>query len=154
DPALTRELTTEEFRRAAGDRDPFAPLGELFRRAEGLDAVDTALAVDIQTYLPDDLLVKMDIAAMAHGLEGRSPFLDHEVMEFCATLPSRLKIRGRTTKYLLKRAVRALVPAPIIDRPKQGFAVPIDRWFRNELHAMVGDVLLDPRTLQRGYFQG
>jgi asparagine synthase (glutamine-hydrolysing) len=153
DPALKRELTTEEFRRATGERDSLEHLAEAFRRAEGADLLDATLAIDVETYLPDDLLVKVDIATMAHGLEGRSPFLDHELMEFCASLPAGLKLRGRTTKYLLKRAVRALLPGPVIDRPKQGFGVPIDRWLRGELRAMAHDVLLDARTLQRGYFR-
>jgi asparagine synthase (glutamine-hydrolysing) len=153
DPVLKRDLTTEEFRRAAGDRDSLEHLVEAFRHTEGSDLVDATLAVDVETYLPDDLLVKVDIATMAHGLEGRSPFLDHELMEFCASLPSDLKLRGITTKYLLKRAVRALLPAPVVDRPKQGFGVPIDRWFRGELRTMVHDVLLDARTLRRGYFR-
>jgi asparagine synthase (glutamine-hydrolysing) len=152
DPALKRELTTEEFRRAAGDRDSAEHLAAAFRRATGADLVDATLEVDRETYLPDDLLVKVDIATMAHGLEGRSPFLDHELMEFCASLPSDLKLRGLTTKYLLKRAVRDLLPAAVVDRPKQGFGVPIDRWFRRELKSVARDVLLDARTRQRGYF--
>jgi asparagine synthase (glutamine-hydrolysing) len=153
DPALKRELTTEDFRREAGDRDSLEHLTEAFRRAEGADLLDATLAGDVETYLPDDLLVKVDIATMAHGLEGRSPFLDHDVMEFCASLPSDLKLRGLTTKYLLKRSVRELLPAPVVDRPKQGFGVPIDRWLRGELRTMVHDVLLDARTLRRGYFR-
>jgi asparagine synthase (glutamine-hydrolysing) len=152
DPALKRALATEEFRRAAGDRDSVEHLAAAFGAAQGSDLVDATLAVDVETYLPDDLLVKVDISTMAHGLEGRSPFLDHELMEFCASLPSDLKLRGLTTKYLLKRAVRDLLPAAVVDRPKQGFGVPIDRWLRGELRGLVHDVLLDTRTLQRGYF--
>ncbi len=151
DPALKEELTTEEFRRAAGDRDSLEHVAQAFRREEGGDLVDAALAADVETYLPDDLLVKVDIATMSHGLEGRSPFLDHRLMEFCAGLPSDLKVRGLTTKYLLKRAARELLPAPVIDRPKQGFGVPIDRWLRGALRPMLHDVLLDARTLGRGY---
>jgi asparagine synthase (glutamine-hydrolysing) len=153
DPALKQELTTEEFRRAAGMRDSLEHLAERYRQAAGLDVVDTALAVDLETYLPDDLLVKVDIATMACGLEARSPFLDHAVMEYCASLPSDLKLQGRTTKYLLRRAMRGLLPAEVVERPKRGFAVPIDRWFRRELRTLVHDVLLDARTLQRGYFR-
>jgi asparagine synthase (glutamine-hydrolysing) len=153
DPGLKRELTTEDFRRAAGDRDSDDHVLAAFAAQTGSDAVDAILAVDVATYLPDDLLVKVDIATMAHGLEGRSPFLDHDVLEFCASLPSDLKIRRRETKYLLKRAVRDLLPAGVIERPKRGFAVPIDRWFRGELRDTVHDVLLDARTLRRGYFR-
>ena len=152
DPGVKHELTTGDFRRAAGDRDSLDLLLAAFSRQAGADPTDAMLAVDVETYLPDDLLVKVDIATMAHGLEGRSPFLDHNVMEFCASLAPDLKIRGHATKYLLKRAVRDLLPSPVIDRPKQGFGAPIDRWFRGELRAMVRDVLLDTRTLRRGYF--
>ena len=99
------------------------------------------------------IAVKVDIATMACGLEARSPFLDHAVMEYCASLPSDLKLQGRTTKYLLRRAMRGLLAAEGVERPKRGFAVPIDRWFRRELRTLVHDVLLDARTLQRGYFR-
>jgi asparagine synthase (glutamine-hydrolysing) len=95
--------------------------------------------------------VKVDIATMAHGLEGRSPMLDHEFMEFAASLPSGMKLRGDTTKHILKRAVRGLLPPDIIDRPKKGFGVPLDTWFRHELRDLSGDLLLDGRLARRGY---
>src|SRR5690606_36750486 len=102
-------------------------------RSDAQDPVDAMLDVDVQYYLPDCLLVKVDIATMAHGLEGRSPMLDHDFMEFAASLPSNLKLRGGTTKYLLKQAARRLLPAEIIDRPKRGFGVPLEAWFRRDL---------------------
>jgi asparagine synthase (glutamine-hydrolysing) len=111
------------------------------------------LDVDIQTYLPGDLLVKMDIATMAHSLETRSPFLDHELMEFAASLPPSYKIAGSEQKHVLKSALRGLLPDSILDRPKMGFAVPLARWFREELRGLPADVLLDPQSLDRGYFQ-
>ena len=98
-------------------------------------------------------LVKVDVATMAHGLEGRSPLLDHELMEFCASLPSDLKLRGRTLKYVFRRAVRELLPPEVVERPKMGFGVPLDHWFRNELREMAHDLLLSPRALGRGYFR-
>jgi asparagine synthase (glutamine-hydrolysing) len=97
--------------------------------------------------------VKVDIATMAHGLEGRSPLLDHEFMEFAASLPSHLKLRGHTTKYIFKRAVRPFLPSDIIDRPKKGFGVPLQHWFRGELRELSGDLLLDGRLARRGYFR-
>ena len=100
-----------------------------------------------------DLLVKVDIATMAHGLEGRSPMLDHEFMEFCASLPSHMKLRGRVKKYIFKRAVRDLLPQTIIERPKMGFGVPLDQWFRLDLREMAQDLLLSPRAVERGYFR-
>jgi len=111
------------------------------------------LGVDVATYLPDDLLVKMDIATMAHSLEARSPILDHVFMEFAASIPSSFKLRGLTKKYIFKRAVRDLLPAAVIDRPKMGFGVPTDRCFRRELRELAYDTLLDRRCLDRGLFR-
>jgi asparagine synthase (glutamine-hydrolysing) len=89
---------------------------------------------------------------MAHGLEGRSPFLDHRLMEFAAQLPSTLKLRGGTKKYILKRAVAPYLPREILDRPKMGFGVPLETWFRGELKDVAFDVLLSRRLRERGYF--
>jgi asparagine synthase (glutamine-hydrolysing) len=115
--------------------------------------VERAAHADVQTYLPDDLLVKMDIASMAHSLEVRSPLLDHHVVEFAAALPLDLKLRGLTQKYLLKAVARPWLPAGILDRRKMGFGVPLHRWFREELRDMAYDVLLGQRARERGYFE-
>jgi asparagine synthase (glutamine-hydrolysing) len=117
------------------------------------DPIDTPLAVDVQSYLPYDLLVKMDIATMASSLEARSPFLDHKVMEFCALLPGAYKLRRMTLKYLLKRAGRRLLPPEILRRPKMGFRVPVESWMRGEWRPWVEDLLLSPQALKRGYFE-
>ncbi len=85
----------------------------------------------IRLYLPDDILVKVDRSSMAHGLEARCPFLDINVVDFVRRIPSSFKLRGGITKYLLKKAVRGLIPDEIIDRPKKGFGVPIGRWFQS-----------------------
>jgi asparagine synthase (glutamine-hydrolysing) len=111
------------------------------------------LDVDIQTYLAGDLLPKMDIATMAHSLEARSPFLDHVLMEFAASLPARQKLRGTRGKRILKRALRGTLPDEILDRPKMGFGVPLDRWFRHELRDLPAERLLDPAALERGYLR-
>jgi asparagine synthase (glutamine-hydrolysing) len=111
------------------------------------------LAVDVESYLPNDLLVKMDIATMANSLEARSPFLDHKVMEFCARLPCNYKLSDLTLKYLLKKAGARLLPAETRTRRKMGFGVPVAHWMRGELRPWVEDVLLSPRALKRGYFE-
>ena len=111
------------------------------------------LDVDVQTYLPDDLLVKMDIATMASSLEARSPLLDHELMEFAASLPASCKLRGREKKVALRAALRGWVPDEILDAPKRGFRLPLADWFRGELRDYARDVLLDRRALGRGYFR-
>jgi asparagine synthase (glutamine-hydrolysing) len=108
---------------------------------------------DVNHYLPDDLLVKMDVATMAHSLEARSPLLDHELMEFAARLPDRMKMRGRTSKYLLKTAMRGILPDEVIDRPKMGFGVPLGDWLRTSLKPLLMDTVLSERARSRGYFQ-
>lgn len=149
-----RELLTPEFQAAAGDGDELAAMLDLYRGTDARDFGDATLGVDAALYLPDDLLVKVDIASMAHSLEARSPFLDHEFMEFAATIPFDLKVRGRVKKYILKRALGGLLPEAILHRPKMGFGVPIDRWLRKELRDLLCETLLSPRALGRGYFAG
>jgi asparagine synthase (glutamine-hydrolysing) len=107
----------------------------------------------VLTYLPCDILTKVDIASMAYGLECRSPLLDHRVAELAARMPIRLKQRGRRGKRILTETFADLLPPSIQRRKKMGFGVPIDHWFRNELKPLVHDALLDRRALQRGYFR-
>jgi asparagine synthase (glutamine-hydrolysing) len=114
--------------------------------------VDSMLATDVATYLPGDLLVKVDIATMAHSLEARAPLLDPTLMELAARLPADLKVHGARKKVALRDALGDWLPRSVLDRPKQGFAVPLARWFREDLREYAKDVLLDERTAQRGYF--
>jgi len=146
-------LCTEGFRDAAGSRDPDELLLDRYRATDARNIVDATLDVDLHTYLPDDLLVKVDIASMAHGLEARSPLLDHEVMEFAASLPTTYKLKAGVTKRIFKKAVSGLLPDAILSRPKRGFGVPIEQWFRNELREFASDLLLSKRALERGYFR-
>lgn len=129
------------------------PLDEMFAATSALDAVDAMLAADVAWYLPTDLLVKMDIATMANSLEARSPFLDTRLAEFAAVLPSEWKLRGITSKYLLKSALADLVPAANLHRRKQGFAVPIGTWFRGELREFLADHVLSATFNARGLFR-
>jgi asparagine synthase (glutamine-hydrolysing) len=147
------ELLSPEFRASLDGADALDLLLAAYRESDAPDFADATLGVDAALYLPDDLLVKVDIASMAHSLEARSPFLDHEFMEFAATIPSNLKVRGRTKKYILKRALSDLLPEEILHRPKMGFGVPIDHWLRYELRELAYDTLLGPRCLGRGYFR-
>jgi asparagine synthase (glutamine-hydrolysing) len=128
-------------------------LATVFAATRDLDGVDAMLAADVAWYLPTDLLVKMDIATMANSLEARSPFLDRELAEFVATLPSDLKLRGQESKYILKQALTGLVPDENMYRRKQGFAVPIATWFRGELREYLADHILSERFAQRGLFR-
>ncbi len=147
-PELKQALYLKPERHGTTDR-----LAAVFARLEPLDAVDAMLAADVAWYLPTDLLVKMDIATMAHSLESRSPFLDWPLTEFVARLPSDFKLRGRTSKYLLKKAVADLLPDSNMHRPKQGFAVPIGQWFRGELKDFLADHVLSNRFAARGLFR-
>src|SRR5262249_21126661 len=154
-PDLRSALYTPEFRERLGSHASEQWLADLWNRRveDGLSGVDVALAVDVDSYLPNDLLVKMDIATMANSLEARSPFLDHEVMEFCARLPTHYKLRGTTLKYLVKKAATRLLPPQILQRRKMGFGVPLAYWMRGELRSWVQELLLSPTSLKRGYFE-
>lgn len=146
------ELLSDELRGLAERWDAWEPLREAFAEARrrGLGPLDTLLSVDTATYLPDCLLVKVDVASMAHGLEVRSPLLDHEVVELAAALPETVKGRGRKTKLLLKKLARRHLPVAVVDRPKAGFGVPLAAWLRTELREMLRDLLLDGRLARRG----
>jgi asparagine synthase (glutamine-hydrolysing) len=121
-----------------------------WRGASGRGRLDALLETDVDTYLPGDLLVKMDIASMAYSLEARSPLLDPELMQFAASLPARHKARVASKKWILRRAYRGRVPDQVLDGKKRGFGVPLGAWFRHELRDFTRDVLLDPVTLGRG----
>ena len=119
----------------------------------GASTLDRLLALNIDTYLVDDLLVKMDRTSMAHGLEVRSPFLDTELVEFAVRLAPSAKVRGLSLKRVLKRAVSDLLPADILKRPKRGFGVPLDRWFREDLD-VYAQSMLGPGASIRGHLDG
>ena len=145
-PGMKAELYASPHQRHAD------PIEAIFAAAPSLDAVDAMLHADMEWYLPTDLLPKVDIATMANSLEARSPFLDWQLTEFAARLPSTFKVKGRTSKYILKKAIADLVPAANIHRPKQGFAVPVGPWFRGELKDFLADHILSPRFHSRGLF--
>ena len=107
---------------------------------------------DLQGYLPLDILTKVDRMTMAHSIEARPPLLDHKLVEFAATIPASMTLHGQTTKYLFKRALRGRLPDSIIDRPKQGFDVPLAHWFRGSWSDYVRDILLSDTCRQRGIF--
>jgi asparagine synthase (glutamine-hydrolysing) len=115
--------------------------------------LDRMLDVDLKLWLGDDLLPKMDKMSMAASLEARVPLLDHELLEWTARLPQRLKVRGLEGKVLLKRLARQWLPREIVDRPKVGFTVPLSPWFRGPLRELVADTLLSPTCLARGYYR-
>jgi asparagine synthase (glutamine-hydrolysing) len=116
---------------------------DLYRAADGPDSLSRIQYIDFKTYLPEDILAKVDRASMAVSLEVRCPLLDHRVVEYTASLPAHLKLRGGRTKLIFKDAIRGLLPDEIVNRPKMGFAVPIGSWLRSELQDLVADYVLD-----------
>jgi asparagine synthase (glutamine-hydrolysing) len=151
--ARRAQLYTDDFVASLPDSDPFNFLAAAFHRAGSRDLVTATSLADLTTYLPCDLLAKVDIASMAHGLECRQPLLDYRVVELAAQMPLELKLRGRQSKWILKHAFRDLLPSEIVRRRKMGFGVPLEKWFRTDLHDFARDVLLAPHSLARGYFR-
>jgi asparagine synthase (glutamine-hydrolysing) len=124
-----------------------------FERPGSLSWSSQMMRFDLDTYLPEDILTKVDRMSMAHSIESRVPLLDHEVVDFAASLPSHMKIRDRERKRVLKKVAARLLPAEVLSRRKQGFGVPIGPWFRGRLKDYVVETLQSSRARQRGYFQ-
>ena len=147
------ELYTDEFLAALPEADPLDFLAGQAARSRARDPVTSISLTDATTYLPCDLMTKVDIASMAHGLETRPPFLDHRVVELAARMPAAYKMRCGRGKRILKEAFADLLPEAIRRRRKMGFGVPLDHWFRGPLADLTRDVLLDDKTLARGFFR-
>ena len=145
-------LLSGDLRRTLDGWNAEAYFAAPFERLASLPLATQMMAFDFETYLPEDCLTKVDRMSMAHSIESRVPLLDHHVVEFAASLPSGLKIHGGTRKYLLKQLAFKLVPREMLDRPKQGFGVPINHWFRGSLRDAFGDLLGSAVARQRGYF--
>jgi asparagine synthase (glutamine-hydrolysing) len=140
-------MLTPQLRAAIGASRTTDYLAAHLGRA-GDDMLNRYLYLDLTTYLPEDILFKVDIASMANSLECRSPFLDHKLIEFAAALPGyyKLSARGRH-KHILKEAFKDWLPPGFMDRPKKGFSVPLSRWLKDDLGDLLRDTLLDKRTL-------
>src|SRR5262245_43264003 len=133
--------------------DPETRLAEGFNRFRHLPWPSQMMRFDAQTYLPEDVLTKVDRTSMAHSIESRVPLLDNEVVEFAFSLPPAFNIKSGRRKHILKQVAATLLPPEILDRPKQGFGVPLGVWFRGRLLELFADTLLSPRALERGYFE-
>lgn len=147
-------LTPEFMRLVSANDGPAATVRRYYDTAPASDLVSRMQYTHVKTYLTADVLTKVDRMSMACSLEVRCPLLDHVFVELAATLPLSMKLRGRTRKYILRKLAERLgVPRSVLDRPKQGFALPLKHWMRTELKNEIANLLLEPRTLQRGYFR-
>lgn len=144
---------TIETRRMMSGRRVLAPLDAVWQRTRGWEPLDRLFYLDLLTYLPDDLQVKIDIASMAASLEVRAPFLDYRLVELAASMPPELKIREGRTKVLLRQIVKPLLPSAILERGKMGFSMPIGRWLAKELRPLMEDLLLNASYGKHGFFQ-
>jgi len=144
-----RHLLSPEAYSLIARSDAGPELESLLERS-GPDWLSSLQYFDVQRYLPLDILTKVDRMSMAHSIEARVPLLDHKLAEFAATIPSEMRLKGTTTKHIFKKAMRGILPAEILSRPKRGFAVPLGRWFRGQLRGYVRDLLLSDVCRRRG----
>lgn len=148
---LQADLFSRTTRDRIADTNPYGRQNALVDQSDAADVLDKLLYADTKTYL-HELLMKQDQMSMAASIESRVPFLDHKLVEFTARMPREMKLRGGTTKWILREAMKGILPAEIIDRPKMGFPVPVGAWFRGPFKHIVDEYVLAPRVLERGIF--
>lgn len=150
-----RSLQNEMFSRATRERienaDPYAKQNDWLEKCDADDVLDKLLYTDTKTYL-HELLMKQDQMSMAASIESRVPFLDHKLAEFSAKMPREMKLRGKTTKWILREAMKGILPSEILERPKMGFPVPVGNWFRGPFKHIIDEFVLGKRALDRGVF--
>ncbi len=149
--ALQADLFSRETRGKIKKTNPYFLQNQLLEKCDADDVLDKLLYADTKTYL-HELLMKQDQMSMAASIESRVPFLDHKLVEFTARMPREMKMRGGTTKWILREAMKGILPAEIIERPKMGFPVPIGNWFRGNFKHIVDEYVLGKRALDRGIF--
>jgi asparagine synthase (glutamine-hydrolysing) len=150
--SIQNQLLTDEACEQIGPLDPYAGVRLALSETDAESLLDRLLYCDIKTYL-HELLMKQDQMSMATSVESRVPFLDHKLVEFTCSLPERLKLRGGTTKYVLREAMKGLLPEPILSRSKMGFPVPIGAWFRGAYKSVIDEYVLSERAISRGIFR-
>ncbi len=147
---MKQKLLSEDFKKLIFSSS-YKKAKEYFN--QNLDLLDRVLNFGIQTYLPEDLLVKVDIASMASALEGRSPLLDHEFLELTAKIPASLKIKNNQNKYIFKKALKDFLPSQVLFKRKQGFSIPIDKWIREDLNKFSKEIILSKKAIKRNIFK-
>ena len=149
---IRRGLFTPRFRAELAGYRAIDHLRGHFREAPSDDVIARLQYVDMMTYLPGDILTKVDRASMAHGLEVREPLLDHRLIEWAGAIPSALKLKGRQGKYIFKKALAPYLPRDLLERPKMGFGVPLARWLRGPLRPHIEALARSGQMLETGYF--
>ncbi len=145
-------LYSADVQKDLANYDPYAFIRKYFAQSGTTDDLNRQLYVDIKTYLVDDILVKVDRMSMATSLEARVPFLDHRMVEFSGRVHGDMKLKGSTTKYLLKKAMSSILPSDILQRGKEGFSIPIKNWLKSDLRPLMLDVLSPERLGREGFF--
>jgi asparagine synthase (glutamine-hydrolysing) len=153
-PELRLALYSDDFRRTLGDYRAEQPLVQAMARAPARSGLDRAQYADLKFWLPGDILTKLDRTSMAVSLEAREPLLDHRLVEFAASLPERMRVRGGQGKWLLKKAMRRYLPDTILYRPKQGFVTPIAQWLRGPLAGEARAIGANAALARTGWFDG
>jgi asparagine synthase (glutamine-hydrolysing) len=148
---MQRDLMTGEVKERIGGVEPYACITKYLEQTDADSLLNKLLYADIKSYL-HELLMKQDQMSMAASIESRVPFLDHKLVEFTARLPERMKLRGLTTKYILRESMKGRLPDAILNRPKFGFPVPVGSWFRGAYRSVLDDYLLSERARSRGHF--
>ncbi|MCB1023745.1 MAG: asparagine synthase (glutamine-hydrolyzing), partial [Acidobacteria bacterium] len=149
--SMQNDLLSEDAKNRISDMDPYKWQKFWFDESDAEELLDKILYCDSKTYL-HELLMKQDQMSMAASIESRVPFLDHKLVEYTSRMPARMKIRGKTTKWILREAMKGILPDEILTRPKMGFPVPIGSWLRNDFRYLVDEFVLSDRTLARGIF--
>jgi asparagine synthase (glutamine-hydrolysing) len=147
-----QKLLGKNLKSAIKDLDVYESARKLLINCDAEDEIEQMQYLDMNFYLAEDILTKVDRASMAVSLEVRAPFLDHHVAEYAASLPLEYKLKGKTTKYILKKAVNDLLPKSIAKRPKKGFGIPIAKWLKGDLNPLLHDMLSSERLIQQGFF--
>ncbi|MEJ7623929.1 MAG: asparagine synthase (glutamine-hydrolyzing) [Pyrinomonadaceae bacterium] len=150
--AMQRDLFSTATRSRIVDENPYSRQNQYIEGSDATDVLDQLLYADTKTYL-HELLMKQDQMSMAASIESRVPFLDHKLVEFTSRMPREMKLRGGTTKWILREAMKVILPHEILHRPKMGFPVPVGNWFRGEFRHIVDEYVLSARTLERGIFE-
>ncbi|MDP3013206.1 MAG: asparagine synthase-related protein, partial [Candidatus Subteraquimicrobiales bacterium] len=153
-PGMKEKLLSAEVKEAIKGYDTASIFDTYFDKvaAQTEDPLSRVQYIDMKTYLVDDILTKVDRASMAHALEVRVPILDHKFVELVATIPSHLKLNGRKSKYIFKKAMSPLLPEHVLNRKKMGFGIPVQRWFRKEIKTLAEEIIFSPAARGRGLF--